>query len=382
MFSLYGDLPAPKSKSDNGESAENTTTSNNNASTTTKPSTAGWSNRQQFRPMMRKPTIQAKPKLFKPVIPAGATIVSTTTVNKQDPVSPPSTSPPPSQIKSSPVLRPLQTKAYFSTKDNVNGFRQNKKQKNKAVQNQGPPPIDLYEDYDPLKPTDYEQYKEEIDIIRRQERRHSYQSDASSRSPSPRRPKRGYAPPPELYNTVSRSPSPPPPPPTNTYIQESGDDAYNRRAMMSQNPPRQTAETPLNTGSAAWKMMNKYGWQEGQGLGRGEDGIREALKVQAHGDGSGVILRQPGRVIVLKNMVEDIDDQLEQETAEECEKYGKVEQCVVHQQGGVKIFIKFAHPQSALDAIHDLNGRYFDGRVVSAELFDQDRFDHMDFALS
>jgi splicing factor 45 len=33
---------------------------------------------------MRKPTIQAKPKLNRPVIPAGATVVSTKVVSKAD----------------------------------------------------------------------------------------------------------------------------------------------------------------------------------------------------------------------------------------------------------------------------------------------------------
>ncbi|SAM08948.1 hypothetical protein [Absidia glauca] len=183
MFSLYGDLPAPKSKNDGNESSE-TATPSSSAPPSTKP--AGWSNMQQFRrPMMRKPTTQAKPK---PLIPAGATIVSTTTVSKDPSPSPPppaeSTPPKPS---SSPILRPLQTKSYHSTPDY--GSRKKKKA---MVQNQGPPPIDLYEDYDPLKPTDYEQYKEEMEILRQQRLRHSDDGDdiddddEDNRSPSPR----------------------------------------------------------------------------------------------------------------------------------------------------------------------------------------------------
>lgn len=38
---------------------------------------AGWALYNQFRPVMRKPTIQAKPKINKPVIPVGGKIVST-----------------------------------------------------------------------------------------------------------------------------------------------------------------------------------------------------------------------------------------------------------------------------------------------------------------
>jgi len=38
-------------------------------------------------------------------------------------------------------------------------------------------------------------------------------------------------------------------------------------------------------------------------------------------------------VVLLKNMVgrEEVDSSLESETAEECQKFGTVEQCVVHQ---------------------------------------------------
>lgn len=121
------------------------------------------------------------------------------------------------------------------------------------------------------------------------------------------------------------------------------------------------------------------------GLGRTQDGIREALQVQARGDGSGVVLApsRPSCVVVLKNMVGQVDDQLEQETAEECEKYGRVEQCVIYPLDdgtAVWIFIKFAHPNAAQAAVADLNGRYFDGRVVVAEEFDQGRFDRQDLA--
>lgn len=41
------------------------------------PARVGWALYNQFRPVMRKPTIQAKPKIHKPVIPVGGKIVST-----------------------------------------------------------------------------------------------------------------------------------------------------------------------------------------------------------------------------------------------------------------------------------------------------------------
>ncbi|CAO3626576.1 unnamed protein product [Cunninghamella echinulata] len=405
---------------------------------------------------MRKPVVQAKPKLGKHVIPAGAKIVSTTMVNKDlDNTS--SASPDVSATTTKPTattITPLHSKPFISTADDINGFRQYKKKnkqnkQNKQLQNQGPPPIDLYEDYDPQQPTDYEQYKEEMEIIKQSKRHHhhhqrrsSYSSDeyarsrSRSRSPSPRRSSRTYAPPPELYENSrshnrrhdhssssssrhrspsmsppyrrkSRSPSPPP-----SFkrmdLQETGDDAYNRRLMLSQQQQKpMDINNTRSSENVAWKMMNKYGWQEGQGLGRSEDGIREALQVQARGDGSGVILPQKkpsppilsshnnnknsSKVIVLKNMVGvgEVDDTLQQETADECAKYGTVEQCLIYEIPGgqvsneeaVRIFVKFSNIQSASRAIEDLNGRYFDGRVVSAEFYDQARFDKLDLTM-
>lgn len=85
---------------------------------------------------MRKPTIQAKPKLNRTVIPAGAKVVSTTTVSKdpskmeQDaaastlPLPPP---PPPSSSNpiedTIPSLPRRLDASYFTATDDVNGFR-------------------------------------------------------------------------------------------------------------------------------------------------------------------------------------------------------------------------------------------------------------------
>lgn len=86
---------------------------------------------------MRKPTIQAKPKLNRAVIPAGAKVVSTTTVSKdpskmeQDaattstlPLPPP---PPPSSSHpiedTIPSLPRRLDASYFTATDDVNGFR-------------------------------------------------------------------------------------------------------------------------------------------------------------------------------------------------------------------------------------------------------------------
>ena len=46
----------------------------------------------------------------------------------------------------------------------------------------------------------------------------------------------------------------------------------------------------------------------------------------------------------------------------------------------IKIFVEFGTPTAADKAISTLNGRYFGGRVVKAELYDQGSFDVNDLS--
>ncbi|TRZ00123.1 hypothetical protein DNTS_020311 [Danionella cerebrum] len=96
-------------------------------------------------------------------------------------------------------------------------------------------------------------------------------------------------------------------------------------------------------------------------------------------------------VMVLRNMVgpEDIDDDLEGEVMEECGKYGAVNRVVIYQekQGEeedaeviVKIFVEFSDAGEMNKAIQALNNRWFAGRKVVAELYDQDRFKNSDLS--
>lgn len=104
------------------------------------------------------------------------------------------------------------------------------------------------------------------------------------------------------------------------------------------------------------------------------------------------LMRQSqSRVMVLKNMVgpDDLDDELQSEVSDECGKYGLVNRVIIYQerQGEeedaeviVKIFVEFGDAAAVEKGCQALNGRYFGGRVVQAEKYDQDLFDANDLS--
>nr|XP_027204029.1 splicing factor 45-like [Dermatophagoides pteronyssinus] len=152
--------------------------------------------------------------------------------------------------------------------------------------------------------------------------------------------------------------------------------------------------------SVAAKIMAKMGYKQGQGLGKEEQGINKALQVEKTSKTQGKIicedekmkmddlpiaekLKNPSKVVLLRNMVGpgEVDSELEPETKEECSKYGEVIKCQIfekkdyeNEEDAVKIFIEFAHVDSAIKALVDLNGRYFGGRIVKASFYELDRF--------
>ena len=96
-------------------------------------------------------------------------------------------------------------------------------------------------------------------------------------------------------------------------------------------------------------------------------------------------------VILLRNMVtpQECDEELEDEISEECSKYGKVERVIIYQERQseeddaeivVKIFVEFVDSTSAKSAKNELNGRFFGGRVVTCDIYDQDLFHHGDLS--
>lgn len=158
--------------------------------------------------------------------------------------------------------------------------------------------------------------------------------------------------------------------------------------------------------AVAAKIMAKYGFKDGQGLGKQEQGISMALQVEKTSKRGGRIIHEKeapllpvpetapmavpqsssgpeqsiaemmkatSKVIMLRNMVGpgEVDDELEPEVKEECNrKYGEVvtvhivEMPNVTPEETVRIFVEFTRIESAIKALVDLNGRFFGGKFV------------------
>ncbi|KAH8232766.1 hypothetical protein KR038_007979, partial [Drosophila bunnanda] len=103
---------------------------------------------------------------------------------------------------------------------------------------------------------------------------------------------------------------------------------------------------------------------------------------------------QDSRVIILRNMVgpEDVDETLQEEIQEECSKFGTVSRVIIFNEKQtenedddeaeiiVKIFVEFSAGAEALRGKEALHGRFFGGRRVVAELYDQGIFDQGDLS--
>ncbi|CAH0695163.1 unnamed protein product [Spodoptera exigua] len=179
--------------------------------------------------------------------------------------------------------------------------------------------------------------------------------------------------------------------------------------------------------SVAAKIMAKYGFKEGQGLGKKEQGMSVALQVEKTSkrggriihekDGGSVmpppgfampslpgpdspnasnsphsfnrepsiteIMKSPSKVVLLRNMVGpgDVDEELEPEVKDECNtKYGDVIKVLIFEMPNappdeaVRIFVEFKRIESAIKAVVDLNGRFFGGRQVKAGFYDVEKF--------
>ncbi|KAF2840816.1 hypothetical protein M501DRAFT_990768 [Patellaria atrata CBS 101060] len=167
----------------------------------------------------------------------------------------------------------------------------------------------------------------------------------------------------------------------------------------------------------AERLMAKYGWTKGSGLGATGEGITTALSVKVEkrkkrpdSEGGGFVDRGgrgiivggkkaktshdddgPGAispVVKLWGMVDgmDLDEEMQrddggilQEIGDECgQKYGMVERIYIDRtaKGQIPVFVKFTSVMSALRALTALNGRLFARNEIRAKYFDEEKFDN------
>jgi splicing factor 45 len=164
----------------------------------------------------------------------------------------------------------------------------------------------------------------------------------------------------------------------------SGEEAFARRAALSRGgPPAMAAPAPPPQPPSSSYDANKRA--------RTDTGV--AIPTAGNGTTAAAAATPvPSRVVLLLNMVGrgEVDDELEQETADECAKFGRVLKCTVFEvplpvataattaassdAEAVRIFVKFEQLSAAVQAQRELDGRPFAGRKVRATFVDESKF--------
>ena len=190
--------------------------------------------------------------------------------------------------------------------------------------------------------------------------------------------------------------------------------------------PEQDGEEPRSSRPGqkgfAERLLSKYGWTKGSGLGAQGTGIVNPLyakvdkrKKKSDAEGGGWATPAPtakimggnknkagkgeeegkfgamSEVVKLEGMLNGMDLDTEmakgeggimQEIGEECnEKYGSVERIYIHRGGaeertnGAVVFVKFTSQLSALRAVNALEGRIFNGNTIKARFWRTEDFD-------
>eukprot|EP01117_Protostelium_nocturnum_P014094 TRINITY_DN5321_c0_g2_i1.p2 TRINITY_DN5321_c0_g2~~TRINITY_DN5321_c0_g2_i1.p2 ORF type:complete len:184 (-),score=82.78 TRINITY_DN5321_c0_g2_i1:153-704(-) len=88
--------------------------------------------------------------------------------------------------------------------------------------------------------------------------------------------------------------------------------------------------------------------------------------------------------VLLKNMFdpaeesgEHWDDEIKEDVRSECSKYGSIIHIHVEKESQGHVYIKFGSVPAAQNAINALNGRYFAGKTIAADFFNQVRYHSM-----
>lgn len=284
---------------------------------------------------------------------------------------------------------------------------------------------DVEDEYDPLRPNSYE------DAVRARERRRAEEEEAEARE-ARRLILEGQRAALAKVKELRRGGAPP----DRSVLNVSGEEAFLRRAQLGDSKTKEASTsgataTGTGTGTGTWtgttlgttppgtlpgsetvpaasasgggagmsaaqRMMMKMGWKEGQGLGKSDQGMTTPLEVRKDGARSGVIVAapetfvrapeppEPSKVLLLRNVVApgEVDEDLEDEVAEECEKFGPVVRVLIFELEdlgrsageAVRVFAEFTEAASAARCLEGMNGRFFGGRTIRASYYSEALF--------
>ena len=230
----------------------------------------------------------------------------------------------------------------------------------------------------------------------------------------------------ERMRMSQQQPPPPPPPPSGQItkapvrysLPEAPEDLPSSEAELEERLAETSPDEPRSSrpGQAGFaeRLMSKYGWTKGQGLGAKGTGITNALyakadkrKKKSDADGGGFATpasmgkimggnkskpaeEEEGKfgamseVIRLEHMLDgmDLDEELSrgeggimQEIGEECgDKYGSVERVYIHRIESPLVFVQFVSQLSGLRAVNALEGRVFGGNTIIASFWPKEKF--------
>ncbi|XP_031619196.1 splicing factor 45 [Contarinia nasturtii] len=319
--------------------------------------------------------------------------------------------------------RPNDSDDHFKSNDSLKSSH--KKQPTITTQALAPPnkaandyDWDVIDEYNPLWPNEYEKIIKDRRERRDNDRKRRNNRNEQNRNDSPPQKFSGFAGRSDDLDDYKKSPPNP--------SQRSIGAAIAPPPSLQESTPIIPALQNTNVsnsyggGSVAAKIMAKYGFKDGQGLGKQEQGMSIALQVEKTSKRGGRIIHEkelmqppttssppalsmpppiapapkeepsiteimkaPSKVVLLRNMVGagDVDDELEGEVKDECNtKYGDVVKVIIVElknttpEEAVRIFVEFKRIESAIKAVVDLNGRFFGGRQVKAGFYALEKF--------